>query len=105
MSLLVDLKPEVESRLNDRAAEQGVAPTEFVTRLIEREVTLRPLTARELLKMPREFQDAYLAAAADAAPLYNEDLARPVAERELTAFTALDGEPIYEYSDDKSEAW
>ncbi len=58
-------------------------------------------TARELLKMPREVQDAYLkAAAADAAPLYNADLALPPAERELTAFTILDGEPIYEYEDE-----
>ena len=71
MSLVLELAPEVESRLNVKAAEQGVAPTDYVARLIEREVTLRPMTARELLKMPREFQDAYLAAAADAAPLYN----------------------------------
>ena len=103
MSLVLELAPDVESRMNVKAAEYGVAPVDLVTQLIEREVILRPITARELLAMPREFQDAYLeAAAADAAPLYNADLARPVAERELTAFTALDGDPIYEY-DDASE--
>ena len=36
------------------------------------------------------------AAAEDAAPLYAADLALPADERELTAFTALDGEPFYD---------
>ena len=59
------------------------------------------LTARELLKLTIEERGLYLrAAAADAAPLYNADFALPPAERELTAFTILDGEPIYEYEDE-----
>jgi hypothetical protein len=42
--------------------------------------------------LPPEEQDRMMAAAAEgAADLYNADLARPVQERELTAFTALDG--------------
>ena len=65
------------------------------------EIELPRMTVRELLKAPREVRDAYMRAAAeDAAPLYNADLALPPAERELTAFTILDGEPIYEYEDD-----
>ena len=36
------------------------------------------------------------AASASVASLYTEDLERPVHERELTAFTALDGEPVLE---------
>ena len=47
---------------------------------------------KTFLGLPREEQDRIMeAATADAAPLYNADLALPVSERELTAFTALDG--------------
>ena len=65
------------------------------------------LTAHDLMRRPMHERRAALAASAKAvAPLYNEDLAKPVAERELTAFTALDGEPILDGSshpdDDKS---
>jgi hypothetical protein len=51
--------------------------------------------ARELMKLPMKERRRLMAAAARlAADDYNEDLKRPVAERELTAFTALDGEPV-----------
>ena len=47
------------------------------------------------LALPREEQDRLMTAAAeDAAPLYADDLALPPAERELRAFTALDGAPF-----------
>ena len=47
--------------------------------------------------LPRAERNRILALAAEAAaPEYEADLARPVAERELTAFTALDGEPFLE---------
>jgi hypothetical protein len=51
-----------------------------------------------LLSLPREERDRILRAQAEqAAPLYKADLALPPAERELTAFTALDGvDPIRE---------
>ena len=39
------------------------------------------------------------AAAEDAAELYDSDLALPPCERELTVFTALDGEPFLESTD------
>ena len=106
MSLVLELAPDVESRLNVKAAENGVAYVDYVTRLIEEEVKqeevkLPYLSARELLKLSPEERGPYLrAAAADAAPLYHADLALPPAERELTAFTILDGEPIYEYEDE-----
>jgi hypothetical protein len=55
------------------------------------------LTPRQLMKLPREQRRAALAASAKImTPIYNEDLAKPVAERDLTAFTALDGEPVLE---------
>jgi hypothetical protein len=57
----------------------------------------RSVTARELLSMPADERAVILAAAAeDAAPLYERDLTLPVADRELTALTALDGEPWHD---------
>jgi len=59
--------------------------------------------AAYLLTLPRAQRRRILAAAAEnAAPLYEADLALPVAERELTAFTALDGEPFL--NNEKNEA-
>lgn len=50
-----------------------------------------------LLSLPKAERDRIMEAQAiHAAPLYEADLALPVAERELTAFTALDGEPFLE---------
>ena len=51
--------------------------------------------AAYLLTLPRAERNRILVeAAAEAAPEYEADLALPVGERELTAFTALDGEPF-----------
>lgn len=50
-----------------------------------------------LLTLPRAERNRILAEAAEAAaPEYEADLALPVGERELTAFSALDGEPFLE---------
>ncbi len=57
----------------------------------------RVLSASQLRLLPLAERAAYLQeAAATAAPLYDADLARPPRERELTAFTALDGEEFDE---------
>ena len=49
--------------------------------------------AAYLLTLPRAERNRILAeSAAEAAPEYEADLALPVGERELMAFTALDGE-------------
>ncbi len=51
--------------------------------------------AAYLLTLPRAERNRILAeAATEAAPEYEADLALPVGERELTALTALDGEPF-----------
>ena len=51
--------------------------------------------ASYLLTLPREERSQILRAAAEAAaPVYEADLSLPIHERELTAFTALDGEPF-----------
>lgn len=54
---------------------------------------LSPLERLQALRrLPAEERDRLLYEASLAlAPLYNEDLAKPPHERELTAFTALDG--------------
>lgn len=60
--------------------------------------------AAYLLTLPRAERDRILALAAEeAAPEYEADLALPVAERELTAFTALDGEPFLDEEDEDNE--
>ena len=93
MTLVIDLMPEVEQRLTTEAARQGQEPSEFVMRLLERELKPKEFDIDALLALPRHEQDRIIQAAFDdAAPMYNADLALPVAARELTAFTALDGD-------------
>ena len=48
---------------------------------------------------PEEQYRILAAAADDAADLYNADPALPPGERDLTAFTALDGKPIQDRDD------
>jgi len=54
-------------------------------------------SAEQLLTMPTEQRHRIMAAQAKlAAPLYEEDLALPLEERELTVFTSLNQDPVYE---------
>ena len=95
MTFVIDLTPEIERRLSVEAARQGQQPSEFITRLLERELTPKEFDLDGLLALPRYEQEQIIQAAfEDAAALYNADLASPIAERELTAFTALDGDDI-----------
>lgn len=93
MTLMIDLAPEIKQRLTVEAARQGQQPSEYVNRLLERELKPKEFDMDALLALPRSEQDRIMQAAFDdAAPMYKADLALPVAERELTAFTALDGD-------------
>jgi hypothetical protein len=109
MTLRLELPPELASWLKAEADRRGLPIAEYALNLLQANVPEpaapipteqpRPLpkapTARELLALPPEERDRALAAQAeDAALLYEDDLSRPVAERELTALTALDGEPF-----------
>jgi hypothetical protein len=90
MTLVIEVPPEVEIRLQAAAAKRGVPVVEYAKALLERQVL--PLAVRVAALAPEE-QDRLMAAAAEeAAELYNADLALAPGERELTAFTALDGE-------------
>jgi plasmid stability protein len=106
MTLTLELPPELENRLRTRAARHGQDVTTYLLTVAEREAQLepeRPLTADAgyLLTLPAEERGRILRAQAEAAaPLYEADLALPPHERELTAFTALDGvDPILEPED------
>ena len=107
---MLELPPDVEDRLRERAAQRGQAVEDYLRLILDQ--PLDRSDSREWagnLDRPREADPAYLlslpkaernrimeAQAALAAPLYEADLALPVTERELTAFTALDGDPILE---------
>jgi hypothetical protein len=92
MTLVIEITPDVETRLQSAAAKRGLPVAEYAKALLERQVL--PLAVRVAALPPAE-QDRLMAAAAeDAADLYDADLALPPDERDLTAFTALDGEPI-----------
>jgi hypothetical protein len=100
MTLLIELAPEVENRLTQEAERLGLPPAEYASRLIARELLPPEYDLDALLALPPAERARLLSSAAeDAAPLYQADLALPVAERELTAFTSLDAEPFHEYED------
>ena len=62
--------------------------------------TQKALDPHTLLSLPKEVRSRILQEQAErAAAEYEADLALPANERELTAFTALDDEPIYDYTD------
>jgi hypothetical protein len=98
MTLTIEVTPELETRLQAAAARQGLPVAEYARAVLERQVL--PL-ARRVAALPLDEQDRIMAAAAeDAAEFYNADLALPVNERELTAFTALDGENSLDPAED-----
>ena len=106
MTITLDIRPEVEARLRDRAAAFGEDLTHYVQRIVELESTgvlEHRWDYNKLMSLPFDEQDRILAAAAETAtPLYEADLALPPAERELTAFTALDGEDfVFDSPDDE----
>lgn len=100
--MTIDLAPEWEQVLRAEAARRGQEAPQYAAILVqERLRAAREADPAYLMTLPREEQDRILTAQAEAAaPLYEADLALPPHERELTAFTALDGvDPILEPSD------
>jgi hypothetical protein len=105
MTLTIELTPELEARLKAQAQASGKPLSEYVRSTLEELAAPREVDMEAFLALPRQEQDRLLAAAAEsAAPLYEADLELPPHERELTAFTALDGEPYYEYPEEEMEA-
>lgn len=101
---MLELPPNIENGLREKAARNGQNVTDYLRQIagLPGELAGNADRPREsdpayLLSLPRADRDHIMEAqAALAAPLYEADLALPVAERELTAFTALDGDPILE---------
>jgi hypothetical protein len=98
MTLIIELTPEAEERLNWATRRARVTPEDLARSLIEAVPIAtemdsdRTYTARELLKLPATARNRYLRVAAErAAAEYATDLALPEAERELTAFSAVSG--------------
>ncbi len=91
------LTREQEARLQRKAARMG-KPAEVVLDELLEEQEPQSFTARQLLALPKAERTRILQAQAERAALeYEADLARPAEERELTAFTALDGETFNDY--------
>ena len=92
------LTREQETKLERKAARLGKPVEVVLNELLEEQETLR-FTARQLFELPKSERGRILRAQAErAAAEYEADLALPANERELTAFTALDGDPFYDYS-------
>ncbi len=111
MLIILELKPEVEARLRIQAARSGQPLESLLQTWIEEKADaaspfpdLPPLPGPpgepivfKLMRLSPKERGPYLAAgAAAAAPEHEADLALPVAQRELTAFSSF-GEPFYEY--------
>lgn len=95
LHVTVNLETNEQDHLQAQARQQGLTLEGYVQAIIARMARCAdPLTLRML---PREERNRLLALQAeDAAPLYAADLARPPSERELTAFSSLEGEPVHE---------
>lgn len=91
---MLQLPPQTEKRLRERAARSGKDAADFLRQIVEKQLAMEESDPAYLLTLPLEERRRIIAAQfAAAAPVYAADLARPSAERELTALTALDGEP------------
>ncbi len=96
MSLI--LTREQEAKLHRKAARIGKPAEIVLDELLEEPETPTP-TARQLLALPKAERTRILQFQAEQARAeYEADLSLPIAERELTAFTALDSEPFYDDS-------
>lgn len=89
------LTREQEANLQRKATRIGKPAEVVLDELLQEPETP---TARQLLARPKEERARILRAQTERAVAeYEADLALPADERELTAFTALDGEAFAEY--------
>jgi hypothetical protein len=126
MTIVIETPPGIEATLAEVAAREGLTPEAYALRSLLQQISLDAArtevdsldaeiedmdfgglpvpapTAEELLKLPSEERNRILDRQWEfAARFYEEDMAKPVHERELTAFSALDGEPFHD--DDEEE--
>ena len=107
---MLELPPDLEHQIREEAAQRGQAVEKYLRLIVNdpasrsgsRDADGNAARPREadpayLLSLPKAERYRIMEAQFDAAaPLYAADLALPVEQRELTAFTALDGDPILE---------
>ncbi len=99
MTLELKVTPEVQAEIEAQARVKGMTVDEYVLSVVELLVPTHEFDLDGLLELPREQQKRILETASErAAPEYREDLSLPPFERELTAFTALDGEDLADES-------
>ena len=95
--LSVSLTALAEKCLQIQAQQQGMSLPQYAQFILEQQS--RIMDPYALRQLPRADRNRLMAQQAEeAAPLYEADLALPAEERELTAFTALNGDPIYDYT-------
>ncbi len=105
MTLTIELTPELEARLAAQARAAGKPLPEYVQNALEEVAAPKEVDMKTFLGLPREEQDRLIASSVEsAAPLYEADLALSPHERELTALTALDGEPFDIYQEEDMAA-
>ena len=94
VTLEVNLKPDDQARLTNHAKRSGMTLEAYVQTIVEK---LASSDAALLRSLSRADRNRILAdQAVDAAALYEADLALPISDRELTAFSALDGDPVHD---------
>jgi hypothetical protein len=106
VSVSFRISPAAKRQVEQLTQALGLSQTAVLETAIrhlarEENVTEAPmLSPSALMRLPLKERRAALAAGAKlAAPFYNADLAKSPMDRELTAFTALDGEPFLELDD------
>lgn len=94
LTLQVNLKPDDQARLANRAKRAGMTLETYVQTIVEK---LASSDVGFLRSSSRADRNRVLSAQAiEAAALYESDLALPPADRELTAFSAIDGDPVHD---------
>ena len=93
--LFVQVTPLAERCLQIQAEQQNMSLPAYVQFVLERQARImNPYALRQLPRAERNQLMAFQPE--EAAPLYEADLALPVEQRELTAFTALDGDAVFD---------
>jgi hypothetical protein len=94
LTLEVNLKPDDQARLTRCAKQSGMTLETYVQTIVEKLGSSDVALLRSLSRADRN--RVLSAQAIEAAALYEADLALPVKDRELTAFSALDGDPVHD---------
>ena len=104
MTMTIELPDDLAEKLRSFAAQHGQDPGHYVAVAVAealshegQTVVARPWSQEELLSLPIEERNRILSTAAEAmAPFYEESLALPVDQQELTMFMTMNHDPVLE---------